>query len=96
MDDAVGIEVRHDTQGVDAAGVEARHLGMLHEHLFDEGLARREQFLRRDGRVFRRNEIWRRVIDRRTGEQVGDELVRTNCALVVYEPGPDVEVIDVD
>lgn len=58
--------------------------------------ARDEQFLRRDGRVFRRNQVWRRVIDRRTGGQVGDELVKRNCALVVYEPGPDVEVIDLD
>ncbi|NYE34925.1 vancomycin resistance protein VanW [Nocardioides cavernae] len=58
--------------------------------------AREERFLRSEGRVFRRNEVWRRVIDRRTGEQVGDELVKSNCALVVYEPGPDVEVIDLD
>jgi vancomycin resistance protein VanW len=58
--------------------------------------ARDEQFLRRGDEVFRRNHIWRRVIDRRTGEQVGDELVRSNCALVVYEPGPGVTVIDVD
>ena len=57
--------------------------------------ARAEQFLRRDGQVFRRNQIWRRVIDRRSGEQVGDELVKSNCALVVYEPGPGVDVIDV-
>ncbi len=58
--------------------------------------ARDEQFLRRDGRVFRRNQVWRQVLDRRTGQQVGDELVKANCALVVYEPGPGVEVIDVD
>lgn len=57
--------------------------------------ARGEQFLRREGQVFRRNQIWRRVIDRRTGAQVGEELVKSNCALVVYEPGPGVEVIDV-
>ena len=57
--------------------------------------ARGEQFLRRDGQVFRRNQIWRRVIDRRTGDQVGEEQVKSNCALVVYEPGPDVEVVDV-
>jgi vancomycin resistance protein VanW len=57
--------------------------------------ARAEQFLRRDGQVFRRNEIWRRVIDRRSGNQVGEELVKSNCALVVYEPGPGVDVIDV-
>ncbi|KRE94858.1 vancomycin resistance protein [Nocardioides sp. Soil774] len=57
--------------------------------------ARGEQFLRRDGQVFRRNQIWRRVIDRRTGDQVGEEQVKSNCALVVYEPGPGVEVVDV-
>ena len=56
--------------------------------------ARAEQFLRRDGQVFRRNQIWRRVIDRRSGEQVGDELVKSNCALVVYVPDPGVDVID--
>lgn len=56
--------------------------------------ARDERFLRHDGRVFRRNEIWRRVIDRRTGDHVGDELVKRNCALVVYDPGPDVQVLD--
>ena len=57
--------------------------------------ARDEQFLRRGDQVFRRNQIWRRVIERRTGEQVGEELLKANCALVVYEPGPDVEVIAV-
>ena len=57
--------------------------------------ARGEQFLRREGRVYRRNEIWRRVVDRATGDTVGEELLRSNCALVVYEPGPDVDVIDV-
>ncbi|CUR56211.1 Vancomycin B-type resistance protein VanW [metagenome] len=56
--------------------------------------ARGEQFLRRDGQVFRRNQVWRRVLDRRTGAQVGEELVKSNCALVVYAPGPDVQVID--
>jgi vancomycin resistance protein VanW len=64
------------------------------EHCFTVE-ARGEQFLRREGRVYRRNEIWRRVVDRDTGEQVGEELLRSNCALVVYEPGPDVDVIDV-
>jgi len=58
--------------------------------------ARAEQFLRREGQVFRRNQIWRRVVDRRTGDQVGEELLKTNCALVVYEPAADVDVIDLD
>ena len=58
--------------------------------------ARGEQFLRREGRVYRRNQVWRRVIDRDSGDQVGEELVKANCALVVYEPGPEVAVIDLD
>lgn len=57
--------------------------------------AREEEFVRHDGQVFRRNEIWRRVLDRHTGEQVLDELIRRNCALVRYTPGPDVVVRDV-
>lgn len=48
--------------------------------------AKDEAFLRHEGRVFRRNEIWRRVIDRRTGRHVGDELLKQNCALVKYLP----------
>ena len=56
--------------------------------------ARDEQFLRHEGRVFRRNEIWRTVIDRRTGVAVGEELVKTNCALVKYLPDR-VDILDV-
>ena len=57
--------------------------------------ARGEQFLRHGGQIFRRNQIWRRVIDRHTGDQVGEELLKSNCALVVYQPAADVEVIDI-
>lgn len=57
--------------------------------------ARHEQFLRQDSDVYRRNEIWRRVLDRRSGRQLGEELLRRNCARVVYEPGSEVRVIDV-
>jgi len=48
--------------------------------------ARDEQFLAYHGQVFRRNEIWRTVIDKRTGAAVSEELVKKNCALVTYEP----------
>lgn len=48
--------------------------------------ARDEEFLRIDGRVYRRNEIWRTVIDKRTGDVVADELVKRNHALVKYAP----------
>ncbi|WP_244932257.1 VanW family protein [Nocardioides sp. W7] len=50
--------------------------------------ARHEEFVRLDGVVHRRNEIWRTVVDRGTGEQLYDELIRRNCARVVYEPDP--------
>lgn len=56
--------------------------------------ARDEQFLRHRDRVFRRNEIWRTAISRRTGDVVGEELVKRNCALVKYVP-EDVEIVDV-
>ena len=48
--------------------------------------ARDEEFLEHKGRYFRRNEIWRTVIDKRTGDRLGDELVKRNCALVMYLP----------
>ncbi len=48
--------------------------------------ARHERFFRSDGRWYRRNEIWRDLIDRRTGNRVRSELVKSNCALVSYVP----------
>jgi vancomycin resistance protein VanW len=48
--------------------------------------ARDEQFLEHGGRHFRRNEIWRTSIDKRTGDAVAEELVKRNCALVMYLP----------
>ncbi len=50
--------------------------------------ARDEHFVRVDDRVYRTNEIWRTVVDKRTGRAVADELVKRNCALVRYEPDP--------
>ncbi|MBA8794894.1 vancomycin resistance protein VanW [Friedmanniella endophytica] len=48
-----------------------------------------EGFDRVDGRWYRHNEIWRDVIDRRTGDRVGRELLKRNRALVTYEPELD-------
>jgi vancomycin resistance protein VanW len=48
--------------------------------------ARDELFLRCEGRVYRRNEIWRSAISKRTGRVVGEELLKRNCALVKYAP----------
>jgi vancomycin resistance protein VanW len=56
--------------------------------------AKEERFLRVGADYFRRNEIWRTVIDRRTGTAVRDELIRENVALVKYLP-VDVPVLDV-
>jgi vancomycin resistance protein VanW len=61
--------------------------------------ARGEEFVRLrhrgEDRVWRRNEIWRSLVDRRTGDVVGEELVKRNCALVKYPP-PEHLVIDLD
>ncbi len=35
-------------------------------------------------RVYRRNELWRRVCDRRTGAFVHDQLIKSNRVLVMY------------
>jgi len=48
--------------------------------------ARGERFLRVGADYFRRNEIWRTVIDRRTGTTVREERLRENVALVKYVP----------
>ena len=48
--------------------------------------ARNERFYRLGSEFFRANEIWRTVVDRRTGNTLGEELVRRNCALVKYTP----------
>lgn len=57
--------------------------------------AREERFVAHAGRVFRTNEIWRTSTDRRTGDRVGDELVKRNCAVVKYLPDPAL-VVDLD
>jgi vancomycin resistance protein VanW len=48
--------------------------------------ARNESFDRHDGEWFRSNEIWRDVIDRRTGRRTAAELIKRNHALVKYAP----------
>lgn len=73
------------------ARVGERH---LHRELRADGVpphtyvlqARDEEFLRQGGTYLRRNELWRRVINRGTGETVREELVRRNAAVVKYVP----------
>lgn len=93
----VDLVVRNDTDRTFRISVEVG-MRLLHGELrCDRPLAlsykveaRGEQFLRRpDGQVFRRNEIWRINLDRRTGDVVSEELLKTNCALVRYVPAED-------
>lgn len=45
---------------------------------------REHRFFRRDDKVYRANELWRRTVDRRTGETVSLEPIMENCAEVKY------------
>jgi vancomycin resistance protein VanW len=60
------------------ADVEQAHSYSVH--------ARDEQFFVHEGQHFRRNEIWRTVIDRRTGDHLREERLKRNLALVTYVP----------
>lgn len=53
--------------------------------------ARDEAFVQVAGDWFRRNEIWRTVIDRRTGIHLREEHLKSNCALVRYLPAGTVQ-----
>ncbi|MEK7855095.1 MAG: VanW family protein [Acidobacteriota bacterium] len=50
-------------------------------HVFEKN----HRFLQRDGGNFRENEIWREVVDRRTGNRIGEEMLVKNFAEVKYE-----------
>lgn len=97
----VDLVVRNDTEATFEILVRVGERYLEGELRVDQDLphsyrvyARDELFLRHEGRIFRRNEIWRRVIDRRTGAHVGDDLLKKNCALVRYIP-QDVTIYDV-
>lgn len=50
-------------------------------HVFE----RNHRFLHENGKNYRQNEIWREVIDRRTGNRVAEELLVKNFAEVKYK-----------
>lgn len=56
--------------------------------------AAHEQFYRLRDQYFRANQLWRGVIDKRSGNRVREELVRDNCALVKYVP-TGVDIVEV-
>ncbi len=50
-------------------------------HVFEKN----HRFLRNEGKNYRQNEIWREVIDRRTGNRVREEMLVENLSEVKYE-----------
>jgi vancomycin resistance protein VanW len=46
---------------------------------------RNHAFLRQEGKNYRRNEIWRIIIDKKTGQKVSEELLIRNFSEVKYE-----------
>lgn len=56
--------------------------------------AKDERFFQHDGDWYRRNEIWRDVIDRHTGDRVRSELIKKNRALVKYVPAGADQQLD--
>ncbi|MCG7345389.1 VanW family protein [Sporosarcina sp. ACRSL] len=46
---------------------------------------RDHQFYKKGGKTFRQNEIWRRIVNKRTGDFVHEELVMKNNSEVKYE-----------
>lgn len=47
---------------------------------------KQHRFIRRDGIFHRSNEIWRRVMERKTGRHLRDEMIKANFVRVMYQP----------
>ncbi|MEJ7629832.1 MAG: hypothetical protein WKF54_09595 [Nocardioidaceae bacterium] len=89
----VDLQVRNDTESTFQLRVHVGDRYLEGELRVDRAQERsysvygqNERFYRVGGEHFRANQIWRTVIDRRTGNRLGEELVRSNCALVKYVP----------
>ena len=67
----------HHLKGAVFADVEPPHS----YHVFEKN----HRFLKNDDKIFRENEIWRAVIDRRSGDHVREELLVKNFSEVKYE-----------
>ena len=50
-------------------------------HVFEKN----HRFIKQDGKNYRENEIWRELVDRRTGNRVAEEMLVRNHAEVKYE-----------
>lgn len=53
-------------------------------------------FIQKEGKFYRKNEIWRKVIDRKTGNKVSEQLAIKNFCEVKYRPGDKVKVVKWD
>jgi vancomycin resistance protein VanW len=49
-------------------------------------IEKEHQFLKKEGNFFRKNEIWRKVISKKTGETIDVQLMTKNFARVTYIP----------
>ena len=56
--------------------------------------AENEFFSREDGQVYRNGQVYRDIIDRRTGRHLVSQLIRTNHAKVMYVCSPSINIID--
>lgn len=57
-------------------------------HIYEK----KHRFLKKDTEYFRENEIWRNLIDKKTGNTIHAELLKKNFAKVVYVPENFVEI----
>ena len=96
----VDLVLRNDTEStfqlsmkVGDTYLEGELLADRHQPRSYKVYAANERFFRLRGEYFRANQLRRRVFDKATGNQIGDELVRENCALVKYLP-TGVEILD--
>jgi vancomycin resistance protein VanW len=96
----VDLVLRNDTEStfqlsmkVGDTYLEGKLLADSHQPRSYKVYAANERFFRLHGEYFRANQLRRRVIDKTTGNQLDDELVRENCALVKYLP-TGVEIIE--
>ena len=56
--------------------------------------AENEFFSREGGVIYRNGQVYRDIIDRKTGQCIDSQLIRTNHAKVMYECPPSVEIKD--
>lgn len=59
-------------------------------HVFEKN----HRFIQKDGKNYRENEIWREIIDRKTGNKLNEELLVKNFAEVKYELNVDCVVCE--